>query len=344
MMWKTLAAALLVRQGISQYMAMMRFSCSQLVVERLDPLVNPGSVPSPHLHQIVGGNSFNASMDPKTHDLPSGSTCTSCTFLEDFSNYWTAVLFFRARNGTYKRVPQFVSEGLDANGGITVYYIPSPDTKTNVTAFTPGFRMLVGDASLRSPGAARKVCHRCMPASGDNSNINCGAPDSQALPSDFCPGGIRSVITFPTCWDGKNTDSPDHESHIAYPISGGSDYDVGASGTCPETHPVKIPQVMYEVMWDTRIFNDRNLWPEDGSQPFVWSTNDNGGYSQHGDYVFGWQGDALQRAMNGRCNGTVCDGLKTQSSEEAMKCTKPAVVEEDIDSWLTDIPGMSTVP
>ncbi|KAH8197036.1 hypothetical protein TruAng_008787 [Truncatella angustata] len=317
MMWKTLAAALLVRQGISQYMAMMRFSCSQLVVERLDPLVNPGSVPSPHLHQIVGGNSFNASMDPKTHDLPSGSTCTSCTFLEDFSNYWTAVLFFRARNGTYKRVPQFVSEGLDANGGITVYYIPSPDTKTNVTAFTPGFRMLVGDASLRSPGAARKVCHRCMPTSGDNSNINCGAPDSQALPSDFCPGGIRSVITFPTCWDGKNTDSPDHESHIAYPISGGSDYDVGIYGL--------------------RMARSHSC----GARTI---TRFSGGYSQHGDYVFGWQGDALQRAMNGRCNGTVCDGLKTQSSEEAMKCTKPAVVEEDIDSWLTDIPGMSTVP
>lgn len=25
---------------------------------------------------------------------------------EDFSNYWTANLYFKARNGTYKRVPQ----------------------------------------------------------------------------------------------------------------------------------------------------------------------------------------------------------------------------------------------
>lgn len=31
---------------------------------------------------------------------------------------------------------------------------------------------------------------------------------------------------------------------------------------------------MYEVMWDTREFNDKSLWPEDGSQPFVWSTGD----------------------------------------------------------------------
>jgi hypothetical protein len=35
--------------------ALLRFGCSQLVVERLDPLVNPGLNPSPHLHQIIGG-------------------------------------------------------------------------------------------------------------------------------------------------------------------------------------------------------------------------------------------------------------------------------------------------
>lgn len=35
--------------------ALIRFQCSQLVVERLDPLVNPGMAPSVHVHQIVGG-------------------------------------------------------------------------------------------------------------------------------------------------------------------------------------------------------------------------------------------------------------------------------------------------
>jgi hypothetical protein len=247
MQWKTLALSLLVKHGMGQAMSpMMRFECSQLVVERLDPLVNPGSVPSPHLHQIVGGNSFNASM---THDLPTVSTCTSCTFSEDFSNYWTAVLYFRARNGTFKRVPQFVSEGLRGIGGITVYYIPSTNNKTTVTAFKPGFRMLVGDAASNTLGPDRKVCHRCMPASGDNSNINCGAPDSQTLPTGFCVGGIRTIITFPTCWDGKNLDSPDHKSHVTY-ATGSKPNDVGPTGSCPASHPVVIPQVMYEVMWD----------------------------------------------------------------------------------------------
>jgi hypothetical protein len=228
---------------------MLRFECSQLVIDRIDPLVNPSQIPSPHLHQIVGGNSFNASL---THDLAAHSTCTSCTFSEDFSNYWTAVLYFRARNGTYKRVPQFVSDGLKGNGGITVYYIPDANATAplNVTAFRPGFRMLSGDATATlSPSSARKTCHRCMPAAGDLNNLNCATPDSKHLPTGMCEGGIRSIVTFPTCWDGANLDSPDHMSHVAY-AAGAGDNDVGPTGRCPSSHPVVIPQVMYEVMWD----------------------------------------------------------------------------------------------
>lgn len=116
---KALALALLAQGATAQQM--IRFSCSQLVVARMDPLVNPGAVLSPHVHQVVGGNSFNISMDPETHDLVRDSTCTSCTFSEDFSNYWTAVLYFRARNGTYRRVRQFPNVGLRADGGVTVY-------------------------------------------------------------------------------------------------------------------------------------------------------------------------------------------------------------------------------
>lgn len=116
---------------------MLRFACSQLVVERLDPLVSPGIIGSPHVHQIVGGNSFNATMKPVEYDLPSESTCTSCTFSEDFSNYWTASLYCRARNGTFKRVPQMTNGNLEQRGGITVYYITPYDGVSNVTAFTP---------------------------------------------------------------------------------------------------------------------------------------------------------------------------------------------------------------
>lgn len=110
MQWSSLVALALVAPSH----ALIRFGCSQLVVDRLDPLVNPGLTPSPHLHQILGGNSFSASMKHGEHDPAKLSTCTTCQPADDFSNYWTAALYFKARNGTFKRVPQ-VSSSLQYN-------------------------------------------------------------------------------------------------------------------------------------------------------------------------------------------------------------------------------------
>jgi len=42
-------------------------------------------------------------MDPK-NDLPAMTTCTTCRFKEDKSNYWTAVMYFKHPNGSYIRV------------------------------------------------------------------------------------------------------------------------------------------------------------------------------------------------------------------------------------------------
>jgi hypothetical protein len=58
MFWNAVAVGALLGQSVSAQ-NMLRFACSQLTIERADPLVNPGQAPSPHTHQIIGGNSFN---------------------------------------------------------------------------------------------------------------------------------------------------------------------------------------------------------------------------------------------------------------------------------------------
>ncbi|CAK7226525.1 hypothetical protein SCUCBS95973_006229 [Sporothrix curviconia] len=329
--------------------ALLRFGCAQLVVQRLDPLVNPGQIPSAHLHQIIGGNSFNVTMTPVEHDLPSLSTCTTCQFADDFSNYWTAVLFFRARNGTYKRVPQAPNLGFEGTrGGMTVYYMQdalfnsgqgSKAAASKVTAFKPGFRMLVGDASFSTRAQTskyRQLTYTCLQQRSTRS------PETLGFPDKPCPAGIMANIRFPTCWDGVNLDSPTHQDHVSYPAEGTFE----SGGACPDTHPVRIPQLMYETIWDTSAFNDPELWPLANAtggvqQPFVWSMGDRTGYATHGDYMFGWKKDALQRAMDSTCYVN-CPMLKTQTVAEQNKCSLRDSVQEDIDGWLTELPGIDS--
>lgn len=104
MLLPTLLLAAFADAQIAAGLNQLRFGCSQITIERLDPLVNPGVVGTPHTHQVVGGNAFNASI-PST-DVSTISTCTTCGPSDDRSNYWTANVYFKARNGTYKRVPQ----------------------------------------------------------------------------------------------------------------------------------------------------------------------------------------------------------------------------------------------
>jgi hypothetical protein len=89
-------------------------------------------------------------------------------------------------------------------------------------------------------------------------------------------------------------------------------------------------------MWNTSGFNDQSWWPIDGKQPFVWSMGDNTGYATHADYIFGWKGDSLQRAMDTDCMFQGCGvdakgPLKVQSLAQQNSCSIQKTVTEDID-------------
>lgn len=209
-------------------------------------------------------------------------------------------------------------------------------------------------------------CYRCYtgPNFGGDDRAPCSDPkiDTEGFPPKPCLGGIRSNILYPTyvpsfhsifcsvseteilttlfpsCWDGKNLDTPNHQDHVAYPTKGPADFLMPSE--CPSTHPVKIPQLMLEIVWDTTKFNNKAEWPADGSQPLVLSTGDPTGYGQHGDYVFGWKGDALQRAMDDDgCFSAECGKQKSQDIGVANQCKIQKTVIEDADGWMTSLPG-----
>lgn len=136
-----LAAGLVAALAASPAAAFWRLPCkSPIVVERSDPIVQPGQV-SNHLHTIMGGNGFDFTMD---YNDTQKSTCSSCTVVGDNSNYWTPTLFYRHQDGTFESVPQI--------GGATVYYLQRGGKGEQIKTFPPGFRMVAGNPFKRSGG------------------------------------------------------------------------------------------------------------------------------------------------------------------------------------------------
>eukprot|EP00957_Ditylum_brightwellii_P044054 3343117-Ditylum_brightwellii.AAC.1 len=86
-------------------------------------------------------------------------------------------------------------------------------------------------------------------------------------------------ISFPSCWDGVNLDSPDHMSHVAFPEG------ERENSPCPSSHPVRIPRLDFFIRW----FNTNAVKWEfaDGSTRF------------HADYVSGWDESFLQSILDG---------------------------------------------
>lgn len=161
------------------------------------------------------------------------------------------------------------------------------------------------------------------------------------------------VLTVSRCWDGKNLDSPDHQSHMYNTIT--QDGFVNA-GKCPSTHPVRmpqvralqlfdpfirdlvwatlniVPQVAFETVWDTTKFN--SMWTSGAPNPYVWSFEGTAA-GTHADYMFGWKGDSLQRAMNkSECFYDGCGSITKQQMSVANQCTIKQTVQEETDGCM----------
>ncbi|KAI7553806.1 WSC-domain-containing protein [Hortaea werneckii] len=312
--------------------AFWRMPCpGRLLLERIDPIVDPGEV-SGHVHTVSGGSGFgfNTSFEQQR-----ASACSSCPIKQDMSAYWTPKLYWMSEDGTqFEDVPQ-AGESEGVTGGMTVYYEQRGPDPSNLTAFPEGFRMIAGDPFQRNdtgleaaPGKA--VSYVCLDYTGASH------PETGNMPGYNCPDGLRAQVFFPSCWNGVDLDSEDHSSHMAYPIG---DYD---NGKCPDSHPVQLISIFYEVIYQTNLFADR--WWSDGQQPFVFAQGDRTGYGFHGDFINGWEIDVLQKAVDectndsGRLEDCPVFG-ELFTDEECQACRLPTSVDEKITGNLTSLPG-----
>lgn len=271
----------------------------------------------------MGGNGFGFTMD---YNQARNSTCSTCSVKEDLSNYWTPNLFFKAKNGSFHEVEQM--------GGALVYYLQRRGTPTEkLHAFPKGFRMLAGDSQLRSNTKTleqRAVSYACLDYSKPG-------PETPGFPAKNCPNGLRTQVFFPSCWNGKDLDSPNHRSHMAYPS--GVD-----TGKCPPTHPIRLISIFYEILFDINAWKDQ--W-SGGKWPFVLSTGDPTGYGFHGDFVNGWDIGVLQKAVDG-CNansGVVedCPYFTFFDKNIQKDCHLKPRINEPTSGWMDRLPGCNEV-
>lgn len=301
-----------------------------LVSQRLDPIVNPTGL-SAHVHTFVGSAAIKPSEDV-------AKACTTSPVKADKSKYWAPQLYYyHGNNKTFESVPLWF---------VNTYYLNRNSSTTKLKAFPDAFKMIAGNASLfngpdPNKSKANAVSYVCLGVPN--------SPQTHTLPAGPCPGGIRTQIVFPSCWDGKRLDSPDHASHVAYPIGDAPD-----NGDCPKTHPIKFMTLFYEFIYSTKNLHKS----KSGKSGFVLANGDAVGHSFHADFVAGWDTNVLQKAIE-QCTGSLFGDLKgcapfvksfMQEAEPTAKApkqsyckVKSSVQETVLGTNLESLPGCQVV-
>jgi hypothetical protein len=119
-----------------------------------------------------------------------------------------------------------------------------------------------------------------------------------------CPAGdpVELRIRFPQCWDGVHLDSPDHQSHMAYPIYSNT---LGAS-KCPPTHPVTLPAIDEKFHYPVTSHSPPAYWRLSSD---MYSKSLSGGLSAHADWMNGWDAATMKTIVTQCLNKAVDCGV-----------------------------------
>ncbi|MFJ3230940.1 DUF1996 domain-containing protein [Streptomyces sp. NPDC086787] len=198
-------------------------------------IVAPGvSNGAHHFHDYVGNQANNAFASDD--DLANGKT--TCADQGDKSTYYWPVL--RLQNGKQERDAGAPGGGTEGNAGeivtpkqVTLTFEGNPRGK--VTAMPRLLRIITGDAKSFVNGPANA-----------NASWSCTGFEDRQLKDKYpiCPDGsdvVRS-FKFQSCWDGRNIDSANHRTHVAF---------ADGEGNCPGGFQ-PIPQLVQRIVYDVK--------------------------------------------------------------------------------------------
>jgi hypothetical protein len=224
-----------------------------------DPILKPGQTGQSMAHDFFGNTTTSATSTASS--LVGGST--TCSTSNDASAYWTPVLY---QNGVAITPLRNL-----------VYWSGLHATNPSVTAPPAGLEMIAGDENATSPQSTRVISWRCadqLPQAASATPVNCAGTK-----------GIEVRITFPSCWNGSTLNGAS-QTNVVYPE---------ANTSCPSGYPVRIPTVIFHVVYP--IISAAGLTLSMG--PDQQGSTD----TAHGDFINGWNQSVLTELING-CAGT----------------------------------------
>ena len=275
--------------GAPDVVGAFRFICNPGPILADDPIVYPGQPGRSHLHQFFGNTAVNANSTYASLRTTGDSTCNN---MLNRSAYWVPAML----NGHGKVVrPDYV----------TVYYKRRP-------ASDPVCFQLAAKGCRDLPRGLRFVFgYNMATGEGGAAYFNCDGPTAVGnhytdivSAAQGCPLGNRlgAIVNAPQCWDGKNLDSADHRSHMAYPSYGSWGYE-----KCPDTHPYAIPAYTLGVWYTTDADLDRSgTWT---SSTLTWHLSSDSmpgmapqrpGTTLHADWFGAWD-DGIMKTWSGNC-------------------------------------------